>query len=84
MDLNIESSEERLAVCYLVVDHNVNGAVGGVRRQVRQVERFIDDTLTCKCCVSVEQDGHHLHTHTHTSITSCVVSNNRIVSLSQH
>lgn len=24
------------------------------------MEGFIDDTLTCKRCVSMEKDGHHL------------------------
>lgn len=47
-------------VCYLVVDDNVHGAVRGVGRQVRQVEGFVDDTLTGESCVSVDQDGHHL------------------------
>lgn len=45
---------------YLVVDHDVHGAVCGVGRQVGQVEGLIDDALTGERGVSVQQDGHHL------------------------
>uniref|UniRef100_A0A146YLN3 Uncharacterized protein n=1 Tax=Fundulus heteroclitus TaxID=8078 RepID=A0A146YLN3_FUNHE len=43
----------------LVVDHHVHGAVGGVGRQVGQVESLVHDALTREGCVSVHQDGHH-------------------------
>lgn len=45
---------------YLVVDHHMNGPMGGVGGQVRQVESLINDPLACKRSIAMEQDGHHL------------------------
>lgn len=45
---------------YLVVDHHMYGAVCGVGRQVRQVERLVHDTLACERSITVEQNRHHL------------------------
>ena len=45
---------------YLVVDHHVDGAVGGVGGQVGQVESLVDDALTGEGRVAMQQDGHHL------------------------
>lgn len=45
---------------YLVVDHHVHGAIGGVRGQVAQVEGLIDHTLASKGSISMDQDGHDL------------------------
>lgn len=42
----------------LVVDDNVNGAVGGVVRQVGQVEGLENNALTAEGSVTVEQHGH--------------------------
>jgi hypothetical protein len=44
----------------LVVDHDVDGPVGGVVGQVRQVHRFENDALTAEGGVSVEEDRHDL------------------------
>lgn len=46
---------------YLVVDHNVHCAVGGIRRQVTQMEGLIDDSLASKGGIPVDQDGHDLN-----------------------
>lgn len=46
---------------YLIVDHNVHCAVGGVGRQVTQMEGLIDDTLASKGGIPMDQDGHDLH-----------------------
>lgn len=45
---------------YLVVDHDVYGAVSCIGRQVRQVECLVHDALTCKSSITMKQDGHHL------------------------
>ena len=47
-------------VLHLVVDDEVDGSMGGVVGEVREVERLIDHPLTSKCCITVKQDGHHL------------------------
>lgn len=46
---------------YLVVDHNMHCAVGGIRRQVTQMEGLIDDSLASKGGIPVDQDGHDLN-----------------------
>ena len=45
---------------HLVVDDNVDGAMRGVRGQVAQVERLIDDALARERRVAVQQYAHHL------------------------
>lgn len=47
-------------VPYLVVHHHVDGAVGGVGRQVGKVERLVHEALARERRVAVNQDGHHL------------------------
>lgn len=47
---------------YLVVDHHVHSAVGGVGRQVAQVEGLVHDALASKRGIPVQQDGHDLQT----------------------
>lgn len=49
-----------VCVAYLVVDDHVHGAVRGVGRQVRQVERLVHDTLACECSIAMKQNRHHL------------------------
>ena len=44
----------------LVVGDDVDGAVGGVGRQVAQVERLVHHPLTAEGRVAVQQDGHGL------------------------
>ena len=44
----------------LVVDHNVDGAVRRVVGKVTQVERLVDDALTGKCRITVNQHAHNL------------------------
>lgn len=44
----------------LVVGHHVDGAVGGVVGQIRQMHRLVDDTLAAEGGIAVNQDGHDL------------------------
>lgn len=53
---------------YLVVDHHMHSAMCGVGGQITQMAGFIHDALTCKCSITMEQNGHHLrqkHTQEH-------------------
>ena len=45
---------------YLIIDDNVNGAVGGVVGQVTQVEGLIHNTLAGKGGITMDQNTHHL------------------------
>ena len=45
---------------YLIIDNNVNGAVGGVVGQVTQVEGLIHNTLAGKGGITMDQNTHHL------------------------
>ena len=45
---------------YLIVDNNVNGAIGGVVGQVTQVEGLIHNTLAGKGGITMDQNTHHL------------------------
>lgn len=45
---------------YLVIDHHVHSAMCAVGRQIAQMEGFVDDALTCKCSITMEQNGHYL------------------------
>lgn len=44
----------------LVVGHHVDGAVGGVVGQVRQMHRLVDNALAAEGGITVNQDGHDL------------------------
>lgn len=46
---------------YLVVDHNVHCAIGGIGRQVAQMEGLIDDPLASEGRIPMDQDGHDLN-----------------------
>lgn len=48
---------------YLIVDHHMYCAVCGVGRQVRKVERLINDPLACERSITVQQNRHHLCNH---------------------
>lgn len=45
----------------LVVDHYMDGAMCSEGRQVRQMHGFIDNSLTSKGSITMEQNAHHLH-----------------------
>lgn len=46
---------------YLVIDHDMHGAVGGIGRQVTEMEGLIDDPLAGKGGIPMDQDGHDLN-----------------------
>lgn len=48
-------------VANLIVNNYVHCSVGGILRQVAQVECLVHNTLAWKCCITVEQDAHHLN-----------------------
>jgi hypothetical protein len=52
----------------LVVDDDVDGSVGGVVGQVRQMHCLEDDSLTAEGGVTVEHDGHDLLAFTVTAV----------------
>ena len=43
----------------LVVDHDVDGSASLVAAKLRHVQNFGNNTLTGKCCVTVNQDWQH-------------------------
>lgn len=47
---------------YLVVDHHVDSAVGGVGGQVAQMEGLVYDALASERGIPVQKDGHDLQT----------------------
>lgn len=51
---------------YLVVDDDVHRAVCSVRRQVAQMESFVDDALASERSITMEENGHHLNVRTRT------------------
>lgn len=49
---------------HLIIDHNMDCAMCGIRREFTEVEGFIDDSLTCERSITVDENGHHLgHTN---------------------
>lgn len=63
MQLHPDSDTASTCVSYLIIDHHMHSAMSGVGGQVRQVEGFVDYTLSCKGSITVKKDGHHLNTH---------------------
>lgn len=47
-------------IYYLVVHHYMNSPVCRIGRQVTQVERLINYTLTSKSSITMQKNGHHL------------------------
>src|SRR6185503_8846022 len=43
----------------LVVDHDVDRAARSITRQIGELQRFHDDTLSCKRGVAMQQHGHY-------------------------
>lgn len=56
---NNELSETNLR-CNLVVNNDMNCSFSSVMRQVAQMERLIHHSLAWKCCITVNQNAHHL------------------------
>lgn len=45
---------------YLVVDNDMNGAMSGIWGKLTEVEGFIHNSLTSKCSITMQENGHHL------------------------
>lgn len=42
------------STCYLVVDHNMNSAIRGIRWQVTKMKRLINHSLSCKGSIPMQ------------------------------
>lgn len=45
---------------HLIIDHNMDSAMCGVRGEFAEVEGFVDDSLTRERSIAVHENRHHL------------------------